>query len=258
MAQLPAAPDLCGEVALVTGGNRGLGLAMAAGLAAAGADVCIWGRDPNRNKAAADELAAFGTRTEAIECDVSAEESVTAAFAATLERFGKVDSCFANAGFGSAPVPFVDLELSHWRAGLAVNLDGVLLTLREAARHMVERGEGGSLVAVSSTAAIHGPARNQTYAAAKTALLGLIRSMAVELARYGIRCNSLLPGWTETDMLERRKSDQRFVDATVGRTPVRRWADPGEFAPVAVYLARRDLTFHTGDEMVVDGGYTRF
>ena len=153
---------------------------------------------------------------------------------------------------------FVDLTLEEWRRVLSVNLDGVMVTLREAAKHMVERGEGGALVTVSSASAYHGAPRNQPYATGKTALLGLTRALAVELARYGIRCNAVCPGWTDTEILDAGRANERFVAATVGRTPVRRWADPDEFGDVAVYLAQKGLTFHTGDELVVDGGYTKF
>jgi len=250
--------ELTGEVALVTGGNGGIGLGMARGLAAAGAAVCIWGRDKDKNAAARADLAETGADVDALVCDVSVEDQVVDAFAQTLERFGKVDACFANAGSGVGVVPFVELDLERWRRSMAVNLDGAMLTLREAARHMVTRGEGGSLVAVSSTSAIHGAPSNASYAVPKTALLALTRSLAVELARYRIRCNALMPGWTDTDMLAWGRQNPKFVENTIARTPVRRWADPAEFGAVAVYLARRDLTFHTGDELVVDGGYTRF
>lgn len=249
---------LAGEVALVTGGNRGIGFGMARGLAEAGASVCIWSRDADRNAQAVAELKETHADVAAFECDVSDEDQVVDAFARTIERFGKVDACFANAGRGSALVPFTDLTLDQWREVLAVNLDGAMLTLREAARHMVDRGEGGALVGVSSTSAVHGAPNNATYAVGKTAMLALTRSLAVELARHSIRSNAVLPGWTDTEMLEAGKGSDVFVDATVRRTPVRRWADPAEFGAVAVYLARRDLTFHTGDELVVDGGYTRF
>ena len=121
--------------------------------------------------------------------------------AATLADHGKVDSLFANAGVGGV-VPFVDMTLDEWRRVMAVNLDGAFLTLRAAARHLVERGEGGSLVGVSSVSAIHGAPRMEHYAASKTALLALVRGLAVELARHRVRCNALLPGWTDTDMIE--------------------------------------------------------
>lgn len=247
-----------GEVAVVTGGNSGIGLGMARGLVSAGAAVCIWGRRHERNQAAVESLSGPGRDVTAIECDVSSEEAVRAAFAQTVERCGHVDACFANAGAAPGFVPFVDLELDTWRRSMSVNLDGAMLTLREAARHMVERGDGGSLVVVSSTAAMQGAPMNQSYSVAKAGLVALARGLAVELARHRIRVNALLPGWTDTDMLAWGHENQKFRDSTIARTPVRRWADPGEFGAVAAYLARRDLTFHTGDEMVVDGGYTKF
>ena len=252
------AKTLDGEVAVVTGGNAGIGLGMARGLAQAGASVCIWGRRKERNDEAVASLAALGGEALGVECDVSSEEQVQAAFAATVERFGRVDSCFANAGVGPGLVPFVDLDLETWRRSMSVNLDGAMLTLREAARHMVGRGEGGALVAVSSTSALQGAPMNQSYSVAKTGLVALTRALAVELARHRIRVNALLPGWTDTDMLAWGHENEKFRTNTINRTPVRRWADPDEFGAVAAYLARRDVTFHTGDEVVVDGGYTKF
>lgn len=247
-----------GEVVLITGGNGGIGLGMARGVADAGARVAVWGRNAEKNTAAVEDLRARGAEAEAFVCDVGSEDEIVATFAATLERFGKVDACFANAGVGGNGSAFVDLTLEEWRRVMTVNLDGVMLTLREAARHMIERGEGGALIPVSSASAYHGAPRNQPYATGKTALLGLTRTLAVELARYGIRCNAVCPGWTDTEILGPAREWEKFVNATVGRTPVRRWADPDEFGPIAVYLAQKALTFHTGDEFVVDGGYTKF
>ena len=250
--------DLTGHVALVTGGNGGIGLGMATGLANAGADVAIWGTNPDKNAAASEQLAKTGRRVHAERCDVSDEEQVVASFARTVEALGKVDSVFANAGIGGRVPSITELSFEDWRRTLAVNLDGTFLTFREGARHMVERGEGGSLVAVASTSAIHGAPFNPHYAASKTGILGLVRAAAVGLARYRIRANALLPGWTDTELMARNKENPKFVTNTISRTPVRRWADPSEFAEVAVFLADPSLTFHTGDTMVVDGGYTIF
>jgi NAD(P)-dependent dehydrogenase (short-subunit alcohol dehydrogenase family) len=250
--------DLTGHVALVTGGNGGIGLGMATGLADAGADVAIWGTNPEKNEAAGEQLAKTGRRIHVERCDVSDEEQVIASFARSVEALGKVDSVFANAGIGGRVPSIVELSLEDWRRVLAVNLDGAFLTLREGARHMVERGDGGALVAVGSTSAIHGAPFNPHYGASKTGLLGLVRAMAVGLARYRIRANALLPGWTDTDLIATNKQNEKFVTNTISRTPVRRWADPAEFAEVAVFLADPSLTFHTGDTMVVDGGYTIF
>lgn len=255
---MTGAIDLRGHVALVTGGNSGIGLGMAQGLVDAGADVAIWGTNPDKNAAAAEQLRRSGRRVHTEVCDVADEAAQEAAFARTVEALGKVDSAFANAGISGAAPSITDLSLEEWRRVMAVNLDGAFLTIRTAARHLVERGEGGSIVAVSSTSAIHGAPYQPHYGTAKTALLGLVRAAAVGLARHRIRVNALLPGWTDTPLTAPGKANQRFVDATVGRTPVRRWADPAEFGAVAAYLADPRLLFHTGDCLTVDGGYTVF
>jgi len=186
------------------------------------------------------------------------EEQIVASFQATVAALGKVDSVFANAGVSGAGLSILDMTIEEWRRVMAVNLEGAMLTMREGAKHMVERGEGGAIVAVSSVSAIHGAPNGINYAASKTALLGMIRAMAVGLARYGIRCNSLLPGWTDTDLTAGGKQNPKFLNATVSRTPVRRWAVPSEFEKVAVFLADPSLSFHTGETMVVDGGYSIF
>ena len=249
--------DLSGRVVVVTGGNTGIGLGLATGVAKAGASVAIWARNEERNKRAVEDLLALGVHATSEPCDVSDEDQVERAMAATLERHGRVDACFANAGvYGDSA--FIDMSLAEWRRVLSVNLDGAFLTLRAAARHMVERGEGGSLVAVSSTVARFGAPRKEHYATSKIGMLGLIRSLAVELARHKIRCNALLPGWTDTDLLSGAKDNQKFVDATIGRTPMRRWGSPEEFAEVAIFLADPAVSFHTGDAITVDGGYSIF
>jgi NAD(P)-dependent dehydrogenase (short-subunit alcohol dehydrogenase family) len=150
------------------------------------------------------------------------------------------------------------MPLDEWHRVLQVNLDGAFLCLREAARVLVQQGQGGSLVGVSSTSAIHGAPGQEHYAASKTALLGVMRSLAVELARHQIRCNSLLPGWTETELTAAAMTHEKFMAATTGRTPVRRWATLHDFETVGAFLADPTLIFHTGDSMVVDGGYTVF
>lgn len=256
----PSLPSqLTGHVALITGGNGGIGFGMALALAEAGADIAIWGTNPRKNEAAAEQLRATGRRVFATECDVRREEQVVDAFAAAVDALGRVDSVFANAGVsGTSGARFVDTELAEWHRVLAVNLDGAFLTLREGARHLVERGEGGSLVAISSTASMHGTPRNPAYGTTKTGLLGLVRSLAVELARHRIRCNALLPGWTETDLTAAGRGNEKFLANTTSRTPVKRWGRPEDFGPAAVYLADPRFEFHTGDTLVIDGGYTIF
>jgi NAD(P)-dependent dehydrogenase (short-subunit alcohol dehydrogenase family) len=185
--------DLSGRVAVVTGGSSGIGKGIAAGLAQAGADVAIWARDIERCRQAAQELTAHGTRVVAVSCDVSDPAAVDAAFAQTLRHLARIDSCFANAGGSELRASFVDMTLDEFRRTVSVNLEGAFLTFQGAARHMIDRGGGGSLVGISSLAAVEGMARGQHYSAAKAGIAALTRSCAVELARYGIRANAIGP-----------------------------------------------------------------
>ena len=250
--------DLQGRVVVVTGGNSGIGLGMAEGCAKAGADVAVWSRRADRNEEACERLRAHGVRAEGFVCDVADESQIDAATAATVEELGRIDACVASAGSPGYSKPFVEVSLERWRSVTAVSLDGLFLTFRAAARQMIEQGSGGALVAVSSTSAIHGAQRNHAYAASKTGILGLTRALAVELARHQIRVNAILPGWTITEMAQAGYENEKFRDVTTKRTPVRRWSTPEEYEKVGAYLCDPSLTFHTGDSLVLDGGYTIF
>lgn len=256
---MPYAPfDLAGKVALVTGGNSGIGLGMARALAEAGADVAIWGSSAQKTAAALAALAPTGVRLHAEACDVGEEAAVDAAFERTLDALGRVDACFANAGTYGRKTRFTDLDAAEWHRVTRVNLDGAFYTLRAAARHMVARGGGGSLVGTASLAAIEGAARNTQYAATKGAMVAVIRALAVELARHGIRANAILPGWIETPMTAGSVADERFAAAVLPRIPARRWGTGADFGGIAVYLASDASAYHSGDCLVVDGGYSLF
>ena len=250
--------DLSGKVFVITGGNGGIGLGMGEGIVMSGGSVVIWGRNEDKNAAAVETLEALGGRATAFACDVADEAQVIEVMGRSREAYGRIDGLFANAGRSGTGTAFVDTSLEDWRSVMATNLDGVFLTLREAAKVLIDQGEGGSLVAVSSTSAIHGAAGNEAYGTAKTALNGLVRALAVGLARHGIRVNSLLPGWTITDLASGAYEWDVFRDATIKRTPVRRWAEPAEFLEVGAFLADPAQTYHTGQEVCVDGGYTVF
>lgn len=250
--------DLTGHCALVTGGNSGIGLGMAEALAQAGADVAVWGTNESKNTAAHERLAAHGTKVVALRCDVGDEAEVEAAFAATVAELGKVDSCFANAGISGGAPSFAEFSLEQWHRVLRVNLDGAFLTLRAAVRHMVERGEGGRLAVTTSMTAIEGAPRNQAYAASKGAVVSMMKGLAVELARYDITANAVMPGWIETPMTERIMQVERFSDAMLRRIPFRRWGEPADFGGIAVYLASGASKYHTGDTITIDGGYGIF
>lgn len=247
--------DLKDRVVVVTGGNSGLGLAMARGVGKAGAAVVIWSRTERNNELAVAQLRSDGIDASAVTCDTADEASVEEAMFATIDLHGHVDTLIANAGIADES-PFVDLSLQEWRRIMSTNLDGTFLCTRAAARHFVERGQGGAMVVVSSTISRYGGARQAGYTVSKHGLVGLGRTLAVELARSKVRVNILVPGWTETAMNTHLQADESFVRATTARTPARRWANPSEFEEVAVFLSDPTQTFHTGNEVVVDGGYT--
>ena len=251
-------PDLSEKVFIITGGNGGIGLGLAEGIAEAGGAVAIWARNEEKNTDAVRALQDIGGEAKSYICDVSNEEEVVRTLASTVKDFGRVDGLFANAGRGGTGTPLVDTSLEDWRKVMAVNLDGVFLCLREASRQLISQGSGGSLVAVSSTSAIHGAAGNEAYGTAKTAVTGLVRALAVSLARFQIRVNCLLPGWTVTELASPAFENEYFREITTKRTPVRRWADPREFKEVGAFLADPSQTFHTGQQVCVDGGYTIF
>lgn len=249
--------SLADRTVLVTGGNGGIGLGMAEACGRSGAQIVIWGRNEEKNATALERLTGQGITAHAFVCDVAQVDTIAPTFDASVEAAGgRIDSVFANAGTGGGG-SFLELTYEEWRRVMSINLDGVFLTLQAGARHMVEAG-GGSLVAVSSTSAIHGAANNEAYGSAKTGVLGLVRALAVGLARHQIRVNALLPGWTKTDLAGPAYAWDKFREVTIGRTPVRRWAEPEEMGPAAVFLADPTVTFHTGDSVVVDGGYTVF
>ena len=255
--------DLTGKVALVTGGNRGIGLGMAEALASSNADVVLWCRNAASADEAVEKLKTLGTGdATAFSVDVANEQSVVDGMALTNAWKGRLDTVIANAGVSARGIPFIQQDTQTYRDVLSVNLDGAYWTLREAAKVMVERAKGGdpggSLVVTASMAAIEGAARNQAYAATKGGVISMIKATAVELARYGIRANSILPGWIATDMTSNAQGDDKFEDNVIKRVPLRRWGKPEDFGGIAVYLASEASSFHTGDTLLVDGGYCIF
>ena len=252
--------DLTGKVALITGGNGGIGLGMADAIAQAGGSVCIWGTNPDKNAAALAQIEAHGAEAAALICDVSQEEEVERCFAETLERFGRVDGCFANAGVSGrgALTPFVEMTTESWRRIMNVNLEGPFFTFRAACRHMIERGGGGRLVGTASLAALSGAARNEHYAATKGGLVSMIYALAVEMARYKVTANAILPGWIETAMTESAFNWDKFADNVKPRIPARRWGEGGDFGGIAVYLMSDASAYHSGDTLLIDGGYQKF
>jgi len=251
--------DLTGQVALVTGGNSGIGLGMARGLHEAGAAIAIWGTNVANNEAAVAELQTDGrpAPVAAFRVDISDEDAVAAGVAQTLETFGQIDSCFANAGVPGRPSPVDTMSTDEWRRVTSVNLDGQFFTVRAVTGHMKDR-HTGSIVFTSSVSMSEGLAFNTHYAAAKGALVAMTRALAVELARDGIRVNAIVPGWTEAVMTEGLLDSPAAQAKILPRVPLRRWGTPEDYEATAVWLAGPGSGYFTGQTLVLDGGYTVF
>lgn len=254
--------DLSGRVALITGGNGGIGLGMARGLAESGAEISIWGTNPEKNERALADLSDTGVKTTAFVCNVADEQAVNDAFAATLDAHGRVDGCFANAGIGGRGTGFDEMTREEWDRIIGVNQSGVFYTFRAAAKHMRERAEAGDafgrLVGTASLAAISGQARGEHYAATKGGLISMAKALAVEYARYGVTAHTLLPGWIETEMTESAFGNDKFVANVKKRIPMRRWGQPEDFAAIAIYIMSTASSYHTAETFLIDGGYANF
>lgn len=248
--------SLEGRTAVVTGGNGGIGLGIARGLAKAGADIAVWGRNAEKNGTAVDELRSLGVTAESFVVDVADEEAVAGATTATVECFGGIDVVVANAGVsGRAAFPR-DFPTEEWDRVMDVNVRGAFLTLRETTKVMVDAGTGGSVIVVASVGGILGMNREPHYSTSKGAALALTRSLAVRLARWGIRVNAIAPGFIRTEMTDAMADDPKFEDLMIkARNPMRRWGEVDDFEGPAVFLASDASRYVTGTTLVVDGGF---
>lgn len=245
--------DLSGTVGVVTGGNRGIGLGFARGLARAGASVAVWSRDEGKNAEAVAELSHFGDAV-GFRCDVADPDDVAAVMRATVTHFGRVDSFFANAGT-TGIAKFEEMTLDEWNRVIDVNLTGAFLTVQAASQQMIRQGGGGSIVATASLAATSALPQSPHYTASKGGVLQMVRAAAVRLARYEIRVNAISPGWVETDMTAGVRTHEKTNTQAMARTPMRRWGKPEDFEGPAVFLASAASNFVTGADIQVDGGF---
>ena len=243
--------SLKGRVALITGGNGGLGRVIALAYREAGARVVVTGRNPDKNQAIGQEL---GDPESVLPLDVYDEQAVEHAIAGVAERFGQLDILVNNAGQSKRGyVP--DVSKADWENILNVNLTGPFLCATHAAKQMIAGGRGGKIINVSSMYALYGPPNVASYAASKTGLLGLTRSLAVELSKHNIQVNAILPGWYLTEMTGHLKN-LPLAEYVRRKTPAGRWGDPKDLVGVAILLASAASDFMTGAAIPVDGGYS--
>ncbi|MBT43125.1 MAG: hypothetical protein CMF12_11425 [Idiomarina sp.] len=246
--------DLTGKVAVVTGGNSGIGLAMAKGLAKAGATIAIWSRDEQKNALAVDTLKKLGGKVRAYKTDVTDSASVNTSFAQTVEDLNQVDICIANAGGSGIRGYLHETTEENWNSIIDLNLNSVVNTFKPVIKHLVERQAPGKLIINSSAAALLGTGFQASYATTKAAVVGLARSLAVELGPNNIQVNALLPGYVETEFAS--KAPQAFKDATLRRSCSRRHGCVEDMEGVAVFMSSSESDFMTGHALVMDGGAT--
>jgi 2-dehydro-3-deoxy-D-gluconate 5-dehydrogenase len=246
--------DLSGRVALVTGGNGGIGMGMAEGLATAGAAVMIAGRDQAKNEAAVAALRQSGGTAEAVAVDVAEETSCRAMVAETVEALGRLDILINNAGIGIGKRP-EEFALAEWNELLATNLTGAFVAAQGVYPEFKRQG-GGKIINIGSMFSIFGGPAAAAYGASKGGIVQLTKSLAVAWATENIQVNAVLPGWIDTDLTRRaRERAPALNDRVLHRTPAGRWGTPRDLAGIAVFLASAASDFVTGAAIPVDGGF---
>lgn len=246
--------DLTNKVSIVTGGNGGLGLAYGRGLVKCGSRVAIWGRDEAKNAAAVAELKALGGDVEAFVCDVTDEANIATAFEQTIQRFGSVHACFANAGGGGFRGMSHSTSRSDWLKTVDLNLMSVVHTFAPVTEYMLKHETGGKLVVTSSVAALIGTGGAAGYSTTKAAVRGLVQALAIELGQAGIQVNAILPGFIETEMS--LQTSEAFQSAARRRSASGQIGQLEDMEGIAVYLASEQSNFMTGQSVVLDGGHT--
>ena len=247
--------NLQNRVAFITGGNGGIGLGMAKGLAAAGACVVIAGRNKAKAKSALSELHSLGAAAEFVDLDVLKETSCHQAVQHAVQRFGRLDILINNAGTTVRKQP-QDLTTEDWHLVLNTNLTSAFLCSQAVYPHMVRAG-GGKIINIGSMMSVFASSYAAPYSASKGGIVQLARSLAVAWAKDNIQVNAILPGWIDTDLSRKaREQVQGLHERVLGRTPAQRWGMPDDFAGIAVFLAAPASNFITGAAIPVDGGYS--
>jgi 2-deoxy-D-gluconate 3-dehydrogenase len=247
--------DLTGRVALVTGGNGGIGLGMARGLAAAGASIVIAGRNLAKSQAAVAELSTGGVKAIALTVDVNDADTVKAMVADTLTALGRIDILINNAGMNVRKAPD-KLALEEWDSVIRTNLTSAFVISKAVYPAMKQAG-GGKIINIGSMMSIFGASFSPAYGASKGGIVQFTRSCAIAWAPDNIQCNAVLPGWIDTELTQNaRREVDGLHDRVLARSPSGRWGAPGDFAGIAVFLASRASDFVTGAAIPVDGGFS--
>jgi 2-deoxy-D-gluconate 3-dehydrogenase len=247
--------DLSGKAAIVTGGNGGIGLGMARGLAECGAALMVAGRDASKNAAAVEELTGMGVEAAAIEGDLTQEAACKAKVQATVDRFGRLDILVNNAGTNIRKEP-QEYSLEEWYRIIDTNLSSAFMC-SQAAYPAMQAAGGGKIIMIGSMMTIFGASFSGPYAATKGGIVQMARGMACAWAKDHIQVNSVLPGWIDTTLTRgARREVAGLEERVVARTPAGRWGDPDDFAGIAAFLASPASDFVTGAAITVDGGYS--
>ena len=247
--------DLSGRVAIVTGGNGGIGLGMAQGMAGVGATIVVAGRDLAKNADAVGQIQAAGGKASAIPVDVLEEKSCRSLIAETVELHGRLDILVNNAGINIRKQP-EEYSLQEWHSVLDSNLTSAFLC-SHAAYPETKRVGGGKIVNIGSMMSIFGAPFATAYAASKGGIVQMTKAMATAWAKDNIQVNAILPGWIDTALTRRaREQIPHLHDSVLRRTPAARWGLPDDFAGIAVFLAAAASDFITGTAIPVDGGYS--
>jgi 2-deoxy-D-gluconate 3-dehydrogenase len=247
--------DLSGRVAVITGGNGGIGLGMAEGLAAAGATVVLAGRNAAKGAAAAKQIADAGGKAAFAEVDVTSEASCRALIDGAVAKHGRLDILVNNAGTNIRKVPDV-LKLEEWHAVMDTNLTSAFVCSHAVYPHMKKAGRG-KIINIGSMMSIFAAPFSPAYAASKGGIVQFARACATAWAKDNIQVNSILPGWIDTDLTKgARREVEGLHERVLARTPAARWGNPMDFAGIAVFLASPASDFVTGTAIPVDGGFS--
>jgi len=246
--------DLTNKVAIVTGGNGGIGLGMARGLASYGATIVVAGRNTDKSAKAVKELQGLGAKASSIAVDVKDEASVKAMVADTVGRYGRLDVLVNNAGINVRKPPH-ELSLAEWREVMDTNLTSAFLASHAVYPHM-KKGGGGKIVNIGSIMSIFGARFAPAYAASKGGIVQFSKVCANAWAKDNIQVNAVLPGWIDTELTRRGRAEiEGLSERVLARTPAGRWGVPDDLAGIAVFLCSAASDFVTGTAILVDGGY---